>query len=60
MKVTLFCKCGASATGSIKPDAAAIRFMERFWQLHSGKVCAPCDQKTAANARRRSERVAGK
>ena len=56
MRVALYCTCGATACGTIKPDAKARAFIERIWkQTHSGEGHAPCDARTAAAARRKEE-----
>ena len=57
MKLALYCTCGASATGTIKPNAKAEAFKKNVWlPNHSGPGHAPCDQRTAARARAREER----
>jgi hypothetical protein len=56
MKLSLYCTCGASGTGTIKPDAKAEKFKTMWLETHSGPGHAPCDQKTAARARAKSER----
>ena len=49
MKVKLYCTCGASATGTISPDAKAQAFIDKIWkQTHRGEGHKPCDAKTAA------------
>lgn len=54
MKLSLYCTCGDSATGTIKPDANAQRFIDVTWKsVHSGSGHEPCDAKTAAKARRK-------
>lgn len=53
MKLSLHCTCGDSATGTIKPDAKAQRFIDVTWKsVHSGPGHEPCDAKTAAKARK--------
>lgn len=57
MKLSLYCTCGDSATGTIKPDEKAQRFIDVTWKsVHSGAGHEPCDAKTAAESRRKSER----
>lgn len=60
MKLKLFCTCGATATGTISPDAKAERLKQIWEQCHTGEGHAPCDAKTASRARRREEAKAAK
>lgn len=56
MRVALYCTCGASSVGTIRPDAKAEAFIERIWKkTHSGPGHQPCDAKTATRARRKEE-----
>jgi hypothetical protein len=53
--VRLYCTCGASGVGTISPPAKAEKFRRLWSTLHSGPVHTPCDQKTAARARRKAD-----
>lgn len=57
MKFTHYCTCGASVVGEIRPNAKAALMENAFRRTHVGPGHAPCDRKTAANARRREERA---
>ena len=55
MKVSEHCLCGASATGSIRPDAAARKVINLFWQGHQGEGHGPSTTSMAQESRRREE-----
>jgi len=54
MKIQHYCKCGAYWYGEVTPEGAAT--IEEYWQKnHSGEGHEPCDARTAARARTKSE-----
>lgn len=55
MKLSLHCKCGGNMVGTVKPDINGSRLAALFWATHAGDGHGPCDAKTAARARQKSD-----
>lgn len=53
-----YCSCGATIAYRIHPADVERDVVDMFWQAHDAEGHAPCDQRTAARARARSERDA--
>jgi len=51
-KKAMCCKCGARWAYSDMPESEARRIDDIWWKVHSGPGHAPCDARTAAQARR--------
>lgn len=58
MKIKRYCTCGGYQTGTIVRMPRLQAQADAIWAEHTGPGHAPCDAKTATNARRNQERRA--